>query len=369
MDLSGVETCLCRDHGLPSGDLEPSATMTIEQALFRLHEGLPRNSPGSEQSTLKAFRRLGRLPRGARAIDLGCGNGASTIVLARRLTSEIVAVDAHEPFLRALEERASNEELKATLVTRHADFAALDDPPASYDLLWAEGAAYVLGFENALVQWQPLLRKGGRAAITELSWIQDHPSEDAKEYWTSVYPGMRTLVGNCAAAERVGYSVIDTLTLSNKDWNVYYGPLKQRIAELRGEGELSPEMAVIIEEAEREIAIYEKHGDEFGYVFYLLEKQTPDESPDEADESWDSGAASDDESAEKSVPSSRGVSRPSSSRASRAFNEGIAPVDTTAHRAAEVRFSELVAELGLDRATSLLDAIRQRIADAIERGR
>lgn len=343
------------------------AAMTIEQALFRLHEGLPRNSPGSEKSTLRALRRLGRLPRHARVIDLGCGNGASAIVLARRLQTEIVAVDAHEPFLKTLVERSKEEQLDSFIVPRHADFAALEEPNASFDLLWSEGAAYVLGFETALVQWAPLLKKGGRAAITELSWGQSQPSEEAKEYWSQVYPGMRTLVGNCAAAERAGFSVIDTLPLSNKDWAAYYGPMKQRIAELRAEGELSPELAVIIEEAEREIATYERHGDEFDYVFYLLEKQTGDaelEAIDESDESFDDASSEEEESDELATPSRRAPSMSSSGLAP-AFDDGVAPVDLAAHRASEARFAELVAEIGLDRATRILEAIRNRVCEAI----
>ncbi|MGE5788516.1 MAG: class I SAM-dependent methyltransferase, partial [Myxococcales bacterium] len=187
--------------------------MSIEQALFQLHEGLPRNSPGSEKTTIKALRRLGRIRRGARIIDMGCGTGASTLALARRLSAEVVAVDAHEPFLRVLSERAEQEDLKGVVVTRHADFGALTEPERSFDLIWSEGAAYVLGFEQALLKWRPLLKKGGKAAVTELSWTTDQPSDESKEYWASVYPGMHGIVANCAAAERAGFSVVDTMTL------------------------------------------------------------------------------------------------------------------------------------------------------------
>jgi len=338
--------------------------MSIEQALFRLHEGLPRNSPGSEKSTLQALRRLGRLPRHARLIDLGCGNGASAITLARRLKTEVIAVDAHEPFLRTLKERSRAEGLDALVVARHADFAALQEPNASFDLLWSEGAAYVLGFEAALTQWRPLLKRAGRAAVTELSWVRDAPSDETKEYWSSVYPGMRTIVGNCAAAERAGYCVIDTITLSNKDWTAYYGPLKQRIAALRAEGEPSPELSVVVDEAEREIAIYERHGDEFGYVFYLLENQADDGVSEEADAAADSFEsvkhAFDDGLDDAALPPSR-----RGSRAEGRFDGAIAPVDLVAHRATEARFVELVAEVGLERATTILEAIRSRVSAAI----
>jgi hypothetical protein len=289
--------------------------------------------------------------------------------LARRLKSEVVAVDAHEPFLSTLVERAKLEQLDSIVVARHADFAELDEAPASFDLLWSEGAAYVLGFENALVKWRPLLKRGGRAAITELSWGLEQPSDEAKEYWSSVFPEMRTVVGNCAAAERAGYAVIDTLTLSVKDWQAYYNPIKERIAALRAEGEPSAELAVVIEEAEREIAIYQQHGDEFGYIFYLLEKQ----GGEDGDAEQLLTAADDDEALEQDGDAAMVVSR----RAARmqtggepaVFDEGVAAVDLTAHRASEVRFAEIVAEIGLDRATRLLETIRTRVDAAIEKAR
>ena len=59
--------------------------MTPEEAFFSLYEGLPRQGPGSENSTHEALRRFGKLPRPLRVIDLGCGSGASTLLLAREL--------------------------------------------------------------------------------------------------------------------------------------------------------------------------------------------------------------------------------------------------------------------------------------------
>lgn len=347
--------------------------MSIEQALFQLHEGLPRNSPGSDKSTLKALRRLGRIRRGARIIDMGCGTGASSLTLARKLTAEVVAVDAHEPFLETLIERCRKEELKGTVVTRHADFGALEEPERSFDLIWSEGAAYVLGFENALMKWRPLLKKGGRAAITELSWFQDQPSDQAKEYWASVYPGMRGIVANCAAAERVGFSVVDALPMSDKDWREYYSPLKEQIARLRSKGEASAELAVVIEEAEREIAVYEAHGDEFGCVFYVLEKQdSSDDEEEQADwseqDELESGLGEPlSESFDETITPSRRAARMLVAGQEVGFDDGVAPSNLAAHRATEMRFAEIVGEIGLERATYLLDAIRRRVDEAIRK--
>ena len=42
-----------------------------------------------------------------RIADIGCGTGASTLVLAENLNAEIVAVDLHPKFLKVLTDRAA----------------------------------------------------------------------------------------------------------------------------------------------------------------------------------------------------------------------------------------------------------------------
>jgi ubiquinone/menaquinone biosynthesis C-methylase UbiE len=71
----------------------------------------------------------GRLPDGASVLDLGCGNGAKTARLARRL--EVVGVDISEEQLRL----ARAEVPGATFV--QADFAELDMPAESLDAVTA----------------------------------------------------------------------------------------------------------------------------------------------------------------------------------------------------------------------------------------
>src|SRR5688572_18401972 len=97
----------------------------IPESFFLLHSGLPREGPGSDDSTRQALRRLGALPAEPRVLDLGCGPGRQTLVLARELGAVITAVDAHAPFLKELEAAAASQGLGHLIRTRCADFGAL----------------------------------------------------------------------------------------------------------------------------------------------------------------------------------------------------------------------------------------------------
>ena len=243
------------------------------EAFFTLHSGLPRQGPGSDASTLKAIHRLPGLPESPRVLDLGCGPGRQTLVLARTLKAPVVAIDIHQPFLDQLTTAAAKTGLADYVKTRRISMDALDYPAESIDLIWSEGAAYIIGISQALQLWRPLLRPGGLLAFTEATWLTDNPPTEAAAYWEKAYPDMNTVAGILRKAEAEGYEVIATFTLPTEDWWAeYYAPLQERITALRSHCADWPELAAVIAEAEEEIDMFARFGDSYGYVFYILRK-------------------------------------------------------------------------------------------------
>jgi SAM-dependent methyltransferase len=193
------------------------------------------------------------------------------VVLARELGVPITAVDTHAPFLAELEAEAERRGLRHLVRTRCADFEQLEDAPGSYELLWSEGAIYVLGWAKGLRRWRPLLAPGGLAAFTEATWLTGPPPEEAVAFWREAYPSMGTVASNTAEAREAGYQVLDTFTLpASAWWDEYYRPLRERMAALRTEAVADPELADVIAATAREIDLYERFGHTYGYVFYLL---------------------------------------------------------------------------------------------------
>ncbi len=247
-------------------------------ALCTLHEGLHRLGPGSDAATRTALDRVrGLLPANPRVVDLGCGAGASTLTLAEALSdalaAPIIAVDMYAPYIDLLRRTAAERGLSRHIAPRVGDFGALDLAEAGADLIWSEGAIYLLGFQAGLEQWRKLLRPGGVLVASELSWFTDAPAAEANSYFKTGYPGMGTIAENTARAAAAGYRTLDTFKLpASAWWEGYFDPLKARIDALDRETAEAPVIAAVIADTLQEMRLFAAFSDDYGYAFYLLQR-------------------------------------------------------------------------------------------------
>lgn len=239
-------------------------------ALFRLHQGLPREAPGSEAETLAALARLRpHLPACPRVADLGCGTGPATLLLARELRVPVLALDLHRPFLARLQGEARARGLPVRPV--QGDLARLPFAPASLDLVWCEGAAYLLGLGPALAAMRALLRPGGLVALSECCWLTEARPPQAAAFWREEYPAMTTLEGCAEQARAAGFELLEARALPPGAWEEYYGPLAARgVAALRPEAGRDPELAAVLDETARELAVWRGSEGSYGYAWLLL---------------------------------------------------------------------------------------------------
>lgn len=235
-----------------------------------LFGGMGQLGPGGDAYTLDVLRSLPGRPFEV-IVDAGSGSGRQTIALARELGRAVHAVDSHGPFLDDLRRRASEAGVGRLVETHLMDMAEIPLVFRDIDLLWSEGAAYNIGFNNAIRTWAPVMSKGGFMVLSELTLLDEDPPSGVMEFLSSVYPAIQTTERNLAAGEGAGLRAAGVYTLPREAWvEGYYDVLGPRAEKLKDHPDASVrEMAA---ETLKEIEVFESSGGSYGYVFYVFER-------------------------------------------------------------------------------------------------
>lgn len=249
--------------------------MRMEEGFFfTIFEGLPRQGPGLDDCTARAFHTIPDLPADARILDIGCGSGMQTLALARLCPgATIIASDIHQPFLDDVTERAAKAGLDGRITCLRASMEDLPFPAGSFDLIWAEGSAFVMGFSEALSSWKRLLKQGGYLAISDLFWFTHTPTEECRQFFERQYPAMVHEEEACGMIRDAGYTILATLQLPDAAWwKHYYIPLARRLEVLKEQYPDDQEVQALLASVEEEIAVFRTHSREYGYYLFIVKK-------------------------------------------------------------------------------------------------
>jgi SAM-dependent methyltransferase len=249
---------------------------TLFSLMVDLHRDGLRQGPGSDEETLRALE-LARLDRAAplNVADIGCGTGASTLVLASHLPSaSITAVDLFPDFLEVLVKRAGAAGCVTRIKVRSESMDSLPFEEEALDLIWSEGAIYNMGFNNGIKAWQPFLRTGGVLAVSEITWLRPDPPQEILEYWNVEYSEIATAPVKIATLESAGYDLLGYFSLPPSCWiDNYYDPTSQRIPDYLQRHIDEPDAAQIVAMEKQESELYRRYKDWFSYGFYVARKR------------------------------------------------------------------------------------------------
>ncbi len=235
---------------------------------FKVFENMQRQGPGSEQTTLRTFNLIPDRENIKTILEIGCGKGSSCLTLAQASSAQIVALDNHQPFIDSVALLAQQQQLDQRMTAVLGDMQQLKLDDESFDLLWAEGCAYMMGFENALKEWRRLLRPGGYLFVSDAVWLTEQPSQECADWWNKEYPGMTTPAQRQKQSEQLGYRVVERFNLPQEDWLAFYADMER--CTLQAEANYGP--SSVYTDIYEEVALGRQYIEEFGYVCLLLQK-------------------------------------------------------------------------------------------------
>lgn len=234
---------------------------------FEIFSGLEYWGPGSPQTTARALAALPFRPE--RILEIGCGNGVATLVLAAQTDARVTAIDTDADALARLRGHAASAGFADRIDARRLDMAQLPVPDRPYDVIWAEGSAYIIGVPRALEAWRAMLRPGGVLVYSDMVWHTDKPNGDVRGFWASEYPAMTTVTQRLEQATRAGYRVLSHFDMGQSALDTYYRPLEARLNHLEGRIDGTR----VLEDLRRELRAYHEGGGQFGYAMFVLERR------------------------------------------------------------------------------------------------
>jgi SAM-dependent methyltransferase len=241
----------------------------LGEIFFDIHKDLPREGPGTDEATLRALAMCAGLTGAPDILDVGCGPGMQTVALARATGGNVTGVDMHEPFLVQLAERAAAAGVEDRIATMRADMAALPFEPGSFDLVWSEGAAYIMGFVDACEAWRPLIRPGGYLMVSQAVWLVPDPPPELVDLF-GPQTDMADVAGTVKWVRGAGYEIIGHFTLDDEAWWTHYmTPLAARIPMLQRKYAGDEAALAVIDEALLEDRLRRERPDAYSYEYIV----------------------------------------------------------------------------------------------------
>jgi DNA-binding transcriptional MerR regulator/ubiquinone/menaquinone biosynthesis C-methylase UbiE len=238
---------------------------------LNIFKPLDRWGPGGSEDTLKALSSLPVKPQSI--LEIGCGNGVSTRLLAEHSGASITAVDNESGAIETLTLKLKDENLDDRVRCICASMTDLPFELESFEVIWAEGCAYIMGVARALEEWKSYLTDRGYLVFSDLVWLTEHPSAETLDFWRDEYPDISTPSVREKQIADAGYSLLSSFTLSSSAWANYLDPLAERLRELEGDSRDPIAESAAFSDVKRELEIYERYlGKEFGYMFFILQK-------------------------------------------------------------------------------------------------
>jgi ubiquinone/menaquinone biosynthesis C-methylase UbiE len=245
----------------------------MDQLFYDIFYEMERQGPGDKTSTLKALGMIPNLPKKTKLLDVGCGTGIQSIHLAEAIEGEVVAVDNYQPFVDKLNDTAAKLGLSGRIIGRQADMFKLAFQEKEFDVIWSEGAVYIIGLEKAMREWAKFLNDGGYLVVSDFNFLTDNPPDEVYNYFTQEAPDAGTIKKTEEIIRKSDFQLIKHFVLPASAWENFYEEQEMILIRYRNQLQNKKEAIEVIDAMQYEIDMYRKYPEAFGYTFYIMQKE------------------------------------------------------------------------------------------------
>jgi len=232
-----------------------------------------RQGPGSPEITIKALSFIDNLSDKSLIVDIGCGTGGQTMVLAQHTSGKIIGVDLFPIFINLFNSNASKLNLQERVEGITGSMDSLPFQDEELDLIWSEGAIYNIGFERGLKEWRKFLKTDGYIAVSEASWFTDERPKEIYEFWMDAYPEIDTIPNKVEQMQKAGYIPVASFILPENCWIDHFYEPQVSVQEEFLKKHMGKKVAEdFIANQRHEAQLYYKYKAFYGYVFYIGKK-------------------------------------------------------------------------------------------------
>jgi len=200
--------------------------------------------------TKLAFQLLPRIDN-PHILDIGCGSGIPTIALAKLSEGKIKGIDTDQSLLDRLDKRSQEEELTNQVDTKQCSLFDIDFPNETFDIVWAEGSIWIIGFKKGLEKWRRLLKPKG---------------------FLVVHDSIKTAFNELDMLSSLGYRLINHFELPEDAWLKEYAiPLGRLIKEQRKKSK-DAETLKMLNRYQNEVNMIKRNPTDHVSAFYIMQK-------------------------------------------------------------------------------------------------
>ena len=172
-------------------------------------------------------------------------------MLAKLSGGKITGIDIDQHLLDRLDKRIEEEEFSNQVVTKKCSLNDVDFPNETFDIVWAEGSIWIIGFKKGLEEWRRLLKPKG---------------------FLVVHDSVKTVLNELDMLSSLGYELINHFELPEDAWLKEYGmPLERLIKEQRKRAKDS-ETRKMLDRYQNEVNMIKRNPKDHISAFYIMQK-------------------------------------------------------------------------------------------------